>query len=163
MRKVLVTVFILGSLTSAHYWSSRDANSAVCVVREGPIAWKGSPVAAEESNALPEEDAAGRDRRVVQMLSGALLFVILGLPVMRDALSFCASNVSSFPYPGEVDDEDDEDHAVWRTGVYEHRPSELREVREWEPVSMRDLVLRTYFVPDGSDASDASDSYELEL
>ena len=81
---------------------------------------------------------------------------------MWDALSFGASFVSSFPYPGEADDEDDEDHAVWRTGVYEHRPSELREVREWEPVSMRDLVLRTYFVPDGSDASDASDD-ELEL
>ena len=122
----------------------------------------GSPVAAEESNALPEEDAAGRDRRVVQMLSGALFFVILGLPVVWDALSFGASFVSSFPYPGERDDEDDEDHAVWRTGVYEHRPSELREVREWEPVGHVDLILRTYFVPDGSDASDASDD-ELEL
>ena len=162
MRKVVVSVLISGSLASAGTWSSRDANSAVCVAREGPTAWRGSPVAAEESNALPEEDAAGRDRRVVQMLSGALFFVILGLPVVRDALSFCASNVSSFSYTGEEDDEDDEDHAVWRTGVYEHRPSELREVREWEPVSIRDLILRTYFVPDGSDASDASDD-ELEL
>ena len=163
MRKLIIFLWATGSAASAATWSSRDAKSAIFVAWEGPTAWRGSPVAAEESNALPEEDAAGRDRRVVQMLSGALLFVILGLPVMRDALSFCASNVSSFPYPGEVDDEDDEDHAVWRTGVYEHRPSELREVHEWEPVSMRDLVLRTYFVPDGSDASDASDSYELEL
>ena len=162
MRKVLVTVFIVGSLASAAAWSPRDAISAVCVAREGPTAWRGSPVAAEESYALPEEDAAGRDRRVVQMLSGALLFVILGLPVVHDALSFSASFVSSFPYPGEADDEDDEDHAVWRTGVYEHRPSEVREVREWGPVGHVDLILRTYFVPDGSDASDASDD-ELEL
>ena len=119
MRKVLVQAWTIGSLASAAPWSSRDANSAVCVAREGPIAWRGIPVAADESNALPKEDAEGRDRRMVQMLSGALFFVILGLPVVWDALSFSASEVSSFSYPGEEDDADDEDHAVWRTGVYE--------------------------------------------
>ena len=161
MRKLVISLCAAGSAASAAARSSRDVKSALRVAWEWPSAWRGSPTAAEEPKAFPEENA-GRDRRVVQMLSGALLFVILGLPVVWDALSFSASFVSSFPYPGEVDDEDDEDHAVWRTGVYEHRPSELREVREWEPVSMRDLVLRTYFVPDGSDASDASDD-ELEL
>ena len=84
MRKVLVTVFIIGSLASAAAWSSRDANSAVCVARESPTAWRGSPVAAEESNALPEEDAEGRGRGLVQMLSGAvLLFLIGGMSFLR--------------------------------------------------------------------------------
>ena len=87
MRKVLVTVFSIGSLASAAPWSSRDANSAVCVAWEGPTAWRDSPVAAEEAYALPEEDAAGRDRRVVQMLSGAvLLFLIGGMPFMVTAM-----------------------------------------------------------------------------
>ena len=90
MRKLVISLLTINAAASAATWSSRDAKSAIFVAWEGPTAWRGSPVAAEESNALPEEDAAGRDRRVVQMLSGALLFVILGLPVMRDALSFCA-------------------------------------------------------------------------
>ena len=86
MRKVLVTVFIIGSLASAAAWSSRDANSAVCVARESPTAWRGSPVAAEESNALPEEDAEGRGRGLVQMLSGAVLWFLIGaVPSMRAA------------------------------------------------------------------------------
>ena len=84
MRKVLVTVFVTGSLASAAAWSSRDANSAVCAAWEGPTAWRGSPVAAEESNALPEEDAEGRGRGLVQMLSGAvLLFLIGGMPFLQ--------------------------------------------------------------------------------
>ena len=86
MRKAVFLLLTTGSLASAHAWSPRDANSAVCVVREGPIAWKGSPVAAEESNALPEEDAAGRDRRGWQMLSGAVLWFLIGaVPSMRAA------------------------------------------------------------------------------
>ena len=86
MRKVLVTVFITGSLASAAAWSPRDAISAVCVAWEGPTAWRGSPVATDESNALPEEDAEGRDRRVVQMLSGAVLWFLIGaVPSMRAA------------------------------------------------------------------------------
>ena len=87
MRKVLVQAWTIGSLASAHAWSSRDANSAVCVAWEGPTAWRGSPVAADESNALPEEDAEGRGRGLVQMLSGAvLLFLIGGMPFMRAAM-----------------------------------------------------------------------------
>ena len=78
MRKVLVAVFIIGSLASAAAWSPRDAISAVCVAWERPWVLWGSPAAAEESNALPEEDAAGRDRGVVQMLSGAVLWFLIG-------------------------------------------------------------------------------------
>ena len=74
MRKVLVTVFSIGSLASAAPWSSRDANSAVCVAGEGPTAWRGSPAAEEAPKALPEEVAEGRG--VEMMLSGALLAVI---------------------------------------------------------------------------------------
>ena len=86
MRKVLVAVFIVGSLASAAAWSPRDAISAVCVAREGPTAWRGSPVAADESNALPEEDAEGRGRGLVQMLSGAVLWFLIGaVPSMRAA------------------------------------------------------------------------------
>ena len=85
MRKVLVTVFIIGSLASARAWSSRDANSAVCVAWEGPTAWRGSPVAAD-AKVLPEEHivAEGRGRGLVQMLSGAvLLFLIGGMPFLQ--------------------------------------------------------------------------------
>ena len=69
-------------------WFAPSAtNCEANVAREGPTAWRDSPVAAEESNALPEEDAAGRDRRVVQMLSGAvLLFLIGGMPFMVTAM-----------------------------------------------------------------------------
>ena len=107
MRKVLVTVFIIGSLASAAARSSRDTNSAVCVAREGPTAWRGSPVAAEESNALPEEDAAGRDRRGWQMLSGAVLWFLIGaVPLMRAA----SHTYFSFLYRDLLvpDDEEDE-------------------------------------------------------
>ena len=105
MRKVLVTVFIIGSLASARAWSSRDANSAVCVAWEGPTAWRGSPVAADakvlpeehivaegrspvaaDAKVLPEEHivAEGRGRGLVQMLSGAvLLFLIGGMPFLQ--------------------------------------------------------------------------------
>ena len=85
MRKVLVTVFIIGSLASARAWSSRDANSAVCVAWEGPTAWRGSNVAAD-AKVLPEEHivAEGRGRGLVQMLSGAvLLFLIGGMPFLQ--------------------------------------------------------------------------------
>ncbi len=79
MRKVLVTVFVIGSLASAATWSSRDANSAVCVAWEGPTAWRGSPAAAEAPKALPEENVSeGRGRGVVQMLSGAVLWFLIG-------------------------------------------------------------------------------------
>ena len=79
MRKVLVTVFITGSLASAAAWSPRDAISAVCVAWEGPTAWRGSPVATEAPKALPEENVPeGRGRGLVQMLSGAVLLFILG-------------------------------------------------------------------------------------
>ena len=74
MRKVLVAVFIVGSLASAHAWSSRDANSAVCAAWERPWVLWGSPAAAEAPKALPEEVAEGRG--VEMMLSGALLAVI---------------------------------------------------------------------------------------
>ena len=105
MRKVLVTVFIIGSLASARAWSSRDANSAVCVAWEGPTAWRGSNVAADakvlpeehivaegrspvaaDAKVLPEEHivAEGRGRGLVQMLSGAvLLFLIGGMPFLQ--------------------------------------------------------------------------------
>ena len=111
MQKVLVTVFITGSLASAAAWSPRDAIAAVCVAREGPTAWKGSPVAADESYALPEEDAEGRDRRVVQMLSGAVLLFILG---GRLAWAAIYANRDLYFPDGEEDDdvepdEDDED------------------------------------------------------
>ena len=87
MRKVLVTVFIIGSLASAATWSASDANSAVCVAREGPTAWMGSPAAAEAPKALPEENVPeGRGRGVVQMLSGAVLWFLIGaVPSMRAA------------------------------------------------------------------------------
>ena len=72
MRKVLVTVFITGSLASAAAWSPRDAISAVCVAWERPWVLRGSPTAAEAPKALPEENVSeGRGRGVVQMLSGA--------------------------------------------------------------------------------------------
>ena len=65
MRKLVIS---LGSLASAATWSSRDANSAVCVAREGPTAWMGSPAAAEAPKALPEENVPeGRGRGLVQM------------------------------------------------------------------------------------------------
>ena len=129
MRKVLVTVFIIGSLASARAWSSRDANSAVCVAWEGPTAWRGSPVAADakvlpeehivaegrspvaaDAKVLPEEHivAEGRGRGLVQMLSGAvLLFLIGGMPVMRAGMvrfrSFWAGDL--FVADGEEDEQ----------------------------------------------------------
>ena len=116
MRKVLVTVFITGSLASAAAWSPRDAISAVCVAWEHPWVLWGSPTAAEESKPLlvenvvgagrdrgtermlsgaPEESKVfseenvpeGRGRGLVQMLSGAvLLFLIGGMPFMVTAM-----------------------------------------------------------------------------
>ena len=99
MRKVLVTVFIIGSLASARAWSSRDAISAVCVAWEGPTAWRGSPVAAEakvlrgtlrggkrlsERRSRRSRKASRRGRGLVQMLSGAvLLFLIGGMPFLQ--------------------------------------------------------------------------------
>ena len=87
MRKVLVTVFIIGSLASAAAWSPRDAISAVCVAWERPWVFWGSPAAAEAPKALPEENVAeGRGRGVVQMLSGAVLWFLIGaVPSMRAA------------------------------------------------------------------------------
>ena len=88
MRKVLVTVFITGSLASAAAWSPRDAISAVCVAWERPWVLWGSPAAAEAPKALPEENVPeGRGRGLVQMLSGAvLLFLIGGMPFMVTAM-----------------------------------------------------------------------------
>ena len=85
MRKVLVTVFITGSLASAAAWSPRDAISAVCVAWEGPWVLRGSPAAAEAPKAIPEENVPeGRGRGLVQMLSGAvLLFLIGGMPFLQ--------------------------------------------------------------------------------
>ena len=90
MRKVLLTVFSIGSLAPAAAWSPRDAISAVCVAREGPTAWRGSPAAAEAPKAIPGENgvAAGRDRSVEMMLSGALLFLIGGRAAMLTGWSF---------------------------------------------------------------------------
>ena len=88
MRKVLVTVFIVGSLASAAAWSPRDAISAVCVAWERPWVLRGGPAAAEAPKALPEENVPeGRGRGLVQMLSGAvLLFLIGGMPFMVTAM-----------------------------------------------------------------------------
>ena len=82
MRKVLVTVFIIGSLASAAPWSSRDIKSALRVAWEWPSTWRGSLAATEAPKALPEENVPeGRGRGLAQMLSGAvLLFLIGGTP-----------------------------------------------------------------------------------
>ena len=87
MRKVLVTVFIIGSLASAAAWSPRDAISAVCVAWERPWVLRGGPAAAEAPKALPEENVPeGRGRGLVQMLSGAVLWFLIGaVPSMRAA------------------------------------------------------------------------------
>ena len=87
MRKVLVQAWTIGSLASAAAWSARDAHSAVCVAWEGPTAWRGSSVATEAPKALPEENVPeGRGRGVVQMLSGAVLWFLIGaVPSMRAA------------------------------------------------------------------------------
>ena len=78
MRKVLVLLLTINAAASAAPWSSRDVKSALRVAWEWPSTWRGSPVAADESNALPEEDAEGRGRGVVQMLSGAVLWFLIG-------------------------------------------------------------------------------------
>ena len=107
MRKVLVTVFIIGSLASAAAWSPRDIGSAVCVAWEGPTTWRGSPVATDESNALPEEDAEGRGRGLVQMLSGAvLLFLIGGTPFVGAVMVRCRLSLARDLWV--PDDEEDE-------------------------------------------------------
>ena len=85
MRKVLVTVFITGSLASAAAWSPRDAHSALRVAWEWPSTWRGSPAAAEAPKAIPEENVSA-GRGVVQMLSGAVLWFLIGaVPSMRAA------------------------------------------------------------------------------
>ena len=108
MRKVLVTVFNVGSLASAAAWSPRDAISAVCVAWERPWVLWGSPAAAEAPKALPEENVSeGRGRGVVQMLSGAVLwFLICAVPSMRAA----SNTYFSFLYRDLLvpDDEEDE-------------------------------------------------------
>ena len=79
MRKVLVQAWTIGSLASAAAWSPRDAISAVCVAWERPWVLWGSPAAAEAPKALPEENVSeGRGRGVVQMLSGAVLWFLIG-------------------------------------------------------------------------------------
>ena len=87
MRKAVCLLLTTGSLASTHAWSSRDIKSAVRVACEWPSAWTGSPAAAEAPKALPEENvAAGRGRGVVQMLSGAVLWFLIGaVPSMRAA------------------------------------------------------------------------------
>ena len=108
MRKLVISLGGIGSLASAHAWSSRDANSAVCVAWEAPTAWRGSPAATEAPKALPEENVPeGRGRGLVQMLSGAvLLFLIGGMPFLLAARSSCLS----FVYRDLLvpDDEEDE-------------------------------------------------------
>ena len=113
MRKVLVTVFIIGSLASAATWSSRDANSAVCVAREGPTAWMGSPAAAEAPKAHPEENVSeGRGRCLVQMLSGAILLCLIGgMPFVRAA----SRAGGSFVYRDLLVPDDEEDEQVLTT------------------------------------------------
>ena len=108
MRKVLVTVFITGSLASAAAWSPRDAISAVCVAWERPWVLWGSPAAAEAPKALPEENASeGRGRGVVQMLSGAVLWFLIGAVSSMRAASH---TYFSFLYRDLLvpDDEEDE-------------------------------------------------------
>ena len=108
MRKVLVTVFITGSLASAAAWSPRDAISAVCVAWERPWVLWGSPAAAEAPKAIPGENVSeGRGRGVVQMLSGAVLWFLIGaVPSMRAA----SHTYFSFLYRDLLvpDDEEDE-------------------------------------------------------
>ena len=110
---------------------------------------------------------------MVQMLSGAVLLFFIGstlragltgqVPLGQVAFIF-ARNYRGVVVEYEMDDEF---FAVWRTGVYEHRISEFHPVRGWGDVKPHDAfsaVLNSSWglVPDGSDASDASDD-ELEL
>ena len=87
MRKLVISLGGIGSLASAHAWSSRDIKSALPVAWEWPVAWWDSPAAAEPPKALPEENVSeGRGRGVVQMLSGAVLWFLIGaVPSMRAA------------------------------------------------------------------------------
>ena len=79
MRKLVISLCAAGSAASAAAWSPRDIKSAVRVAWDWPSAWRGSPAAAEAPKALPEENvAAGRGRGVVQMLSGAVLWFLIG-------------------------------------------------------------------------------------
>ena len=116
MRKVLVTVFILGSLASAAAWSPRDAISAVCVAWERPWVLRGGPAAAEAPKAIPEENA-GRDRCVEMMLSGAVLCVILGARLAWAILyagTTIIYHVLGYPDGEEADDvePDEDDEAI---------------------------------------------------
>ena len=178
MRKLVISLLTINAAASAAAWSPRDVKSAVRVAWDWPIAWRGSPAAAEAPKAIPGENGAeGRGRGVVQMLSGAVLLFILGGRLAWTAIyaGFEILNRDLYFPDGEEDDvvEDDEFFAVWRTGVYEHRLSEFHpvrgwddvkphEVRGWAPIDILDVNLGTFLVPDGCDASDASDD-ELEL
>ena len=113
MRKVLVQAWTIGSLASAHAWSSRDANSAVCAAWDGPTAWRDSPAAAEAPKALPEENVSeGRGRCLVQMLSGAILLCLIGgMPFVRAA----SRAGGSFVYRDLLVPDDEEDEQVLTT------------------------------------------------
>ena len=107
MRKVLVLLLTINAAASAAPWSSRDVKSALRVAWEWPSTWRGSPVAADESNALPEEDAEGRGRGLVQMLSGAvLLFLIGGTPFVGAVMVRCRLSLARDLWV--PDDEEDE-------------------------------------------------------
>ena len=85
MRKLVVSLCAVGSLASAAAWSPRDIKSAVRVAWDWPSAWRGSPAAAEAPKAIPEENVSA-GRGVVQMLSGAVLWFLIGaVPSMRAA------------------------------------------------------------------------------
>ena len=116
MRKLVVSLCAAGSAASAAAWSPRDLKSAVRVAWELPIAWRGSPPAAETPKAIPGENVSeGRGRGVVQMLSGAVLLFILGerlawaaIYADRD-LYFPDGEEDDDVEPDEDDEEDDED------------------------------------------------------
>ena len=168
MRKLVISLLTINAAASAAAWSPRDVKSALRVVWEGPRT-RGCPAAASDAKALPEENAA-EGRGLVQMVSGAVLLFLIGhVPIGQVARLFGRN----YPDVEDEDEMDDEFFAVWRTGVYEHRLSEFhpvrgwgdvkpQDVRGWAPIDILDVNLGTFLVPDGSDASDASDD-ELEL
>ena len=85
MRKLVISLLTINAAASAAPWSSRDVKSALRVAWEWPSTWRGSPAAAEAPKAIPEENVSA-GRGVVQMLSGAVLWFLIGaVPSMRAA------------------------------------------------------------------------------
>ena len=119
MRKLVISLCAAGSAASAAAWSPRDHKSAVRVAWEWPTAWRGSPAAAEAPKAIPGENgvAAGRDRSVEMMLSGAVLCVILGARLAWAILyagTTIIYHVLGYPDGEEADDvePDEDDEAI---------------------------------------------------